>query len=131
MAGTYHVALVLPSGKITPASARAHDTILRCHMNAAFRSQLGRRIDAAERGARRDLSCAPSARAPLETATGAPASGTAPSREPEKPFAVKLRSDSIPMILRDRWKMVFLKVMPVAVQAVQIDIFTALSRLIV
>jgi hypothetical protein len=91
MAGTYHVALALPSGKITPASARA----------------------------------------PPETPTGGPASGTAPSHEPEKPFAVKLRSDSIPMILRDKWKMVFLKVMPVAVRAVQIDIFTALSRLIV
>ena len=37
----------------------AHDTILRCRINAAFRSQVERRIDAAQRGARRNLSCAP------------------------------------------------------------------------
>src|SRR6266498_2366506 len=38
---------------------RAHDRILRCRINAAFRSQVERRIYAAERGARRNLSCAP------------------------------------------------------------------------
>ena len=35
-----------------------HDRILRCRINAAFRSQVERRIYAAERGARRNLSCA-------------------------------------------------------------------------
>jgi hypothetical protein len=39
-------------------SGRAHDRILRCRINAAFRSQVERRIYAAERGARRNLSCA-------------------------------------------------------------------------
>ena len=34
------------------ARLRAHDTILRCRINAAFRSQVERRIYAAERGAR-------------------------------------------------------------------------------
>ena len=38
---------------------RAHDRILRCRINAAFRSQMERRIYAAERGARRNLSRAP------------------------------------------------------------------------
>src|SRR2546425_436570 len=37
----------------------AHDRILRCRINAAFRSQVERRIYAAERGARRNSSCAP------------------------------------------------------------------------
>src|SRR6266487_7043215 len=37
---------------------KAHDRILRCRINAAFRSQVERRIYAAERGARRNLSCA-------------------------------------------------------------------------
>jgi hypothetical protein len=39
-------------------TARAHDRILRCRINAAFRNQVERRIWAAERGARRNLSCA-------------------------------------------------------------------------
>src|SRR5712691_4437155 len=36
----------------------AHDRILRCRINAAFRSQVERRIYAAERSTRRNLSCA-------------------------------------------------------------------------
>src|SRR5439155_27331650 len=36
----------------------AHDRILRCRINAAFRSQVERRIYAAERGSRRNLFCA-------------------------------------------------------------------------
>src|SRR6266487_6688728 len=41
---------------------KAHDRILRCRINAAFRSQVERRIYAAERGARRNLSCAPASK---------------------------------------------------------------------
>jgi hypothetical protein len=41
------------------AGLGAHDTILRCRMNAAFRSQPERRIYAAGVDPRRNLSCAP------------------------------------------------------------------------
>src|SRR5437773_3792731 len=47
------------TAKFKASTLRAHDRILRCRINAAFRSQVERRIYAAERGAKRNLSCAP------------------------------------------------------------------------
>src|SRR5436309_14481175 len=58
---------LLAAGFVLMRSKGSHciyfPTILRCRINAAFRSEADRRIYAAERGAKRNLTCAPIAKA--------------------------------------------------------------------